>query len=317
MSQTFDFIINRRAGTVMAAGEDRVVSDLQAAFKEKAGQVHLIEGGEIAPMVKTWLQTANTAHRSLIIGGGDGSLLTAAAEVINTDVALGLLPLGTQNFLARNMGFSSDYREAAHQYTNSTPRPVDVGMVNGQYFLYGLLFDDNCVRFFEAREDMRAQRPFDALKKAFDSVSGLLLHPQMHVRIEVPGHTRYISGRVFGVTNNPLAPRSTLRLPLFAPALDVVGNIFAKSPEGQGKLAFYALRAGFRGIEIVPSIVEGTWNNHPQITTFESPRFKLKPVGIADGEETSIILDGEIKQTTLPLEVSILPGALRLYQNMP
>lgn len=317
MSQIFDFIINRRAGTVMAESETRVISNLRAAFGYKTGQFHLVEGGEIASTVKTWLQTQNTIHRSLIIGGGDGTLLTAAAEVIQTDIALGLLPLGTQNFLARDMGFSNDYREAAHQCANSSIRNVDVGIVNGQPFLYGLLFDRNSVQFFEAREDLRTQRTLDALKKVFDATAGILFHQKMSVHVKSADQAQNFHGRVFGVTANPLAPRSTIGMPLFAPALDVAGKIFARKGESQEKLAFYAFRAGLCGIEIVPSILEGTWNKHSHIATFEAPSFVLKPGDAQDGQDIRIILDGEIKQTTLPLDVKILPGALRLYQYRP
>ncbi len=317
MTHTFDFIINRTAGTVMKVGESRVIADLREAFGGKAGKTYMVEGGEIAPTVKTWLRTADIQYQSLIIGGGDGTLLTAAAEVMGTDVTLGLLPLGTQNFLARDMGFSSDYKEAAYQYANSRPRSVDVGMVNGHPFLYGLLFDQNCVRFFEAREHMRAQQPLDALTKAFDAAAGFIFHPQLSVSIEDAGQTHRVEGRIFGVTTNALAPRSTMGLPLFAPALDVAGKIFARKGENQGKLAFYAFRAGLRGIEIVPSILEGTWNKHSHVTTLESAGFVLRPAGAKDGQYIRIILDGEIKQTKLPLDVKILQGVLRLYRYSP
>jgi diacylglycerol kinase family enzyme len=320
MAQSFDFIINRRAGTVMKDGEGNVASNLRQAFRENAGRMHMVEGGEIASTVRTWLETADTVQQSLMIGGGDGTLLTAAAEALNTDVALGLLPLGTQNFLSRDMGFSSDYREAARQYADSSIRSVDVGMVNGHPFLKGLLFDDQCVRFFEAREDIREQRPVEALKKIFDTASGLLLHPPMSVHVDAPGqqgYPRIVAGRVFGVTTNALAPRSNERMPLFTPAFDLVGNTFATARESQGELALYAFRAGMRSIEILPAMWNGTWDQHPAVKNQKATHFTLMPARAEQGQTVSIILDGEIKQTQLPLDVKILPGALRLYQRTP
>ena len=116
----FDFIINRRAGTVLKAGEDRVVADLRVAFGARAGDFHLIEGGEIAATVRQWAAEHAGDGRSLVVGGGDGTILSAASEILGSDITLGVLPLGTQNFIARELGFSADYRQRRR---NTRPAP--------------------------------------------------------------------------------------------------------------------------------------------------------------------------------------------------
>src|SRR5688500_3660962 len=101
-NQKFDVLVNRKSGTVLRAGEDRIMSDLRSVFGERAGDIRFIDGAEIAPSVRRWLADPRNASRGLIIGGGDGSLLTAVVETLGrTDVTLGVLPLGTQNFLSR------------------------------------------------------------------------------------------------------------------------------------------------------------------------------------------------------------------------
>lgn len=70
----------------------------------------------------------------VIIGGGDGTLNAAAAGLVATGLPLGVLPLGTANDFARTVGIPADPVEAARLIGSVTPRPIDLGEVNGHLF---------------------------------------------------------------------------------------------------------------------------------------------------------------------------------------
>jgi diacylglycerol kinase (ATP) len=70
----------------------------------------------------------------VIIGGGDGTLNAAIAGLIDTQIPLGLLPLGTANDLARTLGIPANLEQACQIVAVGQPEPVDVGWVNGKYF---------------------------------------------------------------------------------------------------------------------------------------------------------------------------------------
>ena len=71
----------------------------------------------------------------VIIGGGDGTLSNCADQLAGTEVAMGVLPLGTGNTLARSLGIPLDLAGAAKTLAAGHMIRMDVGRVNGQAFL--------------------------------------------------------------------------------------------------------------------------------------------------------------------------------------
>ncbi|MCD6068431.1 MAG: diacylglycerol kinase [Bacteroidetes bacterium] len=62
--------------------------------------------------------------------GGDGTVNQVAAALNHTDVALGILPFGSGNGLARSIGVSMDIQKALKQIESGTVRKIDSGMIN-------------------------------------------------------------------------------------------------------------------------------------------------------------------------------------------
>jgi diacylglycerol kinase (ATP) len=69
-----------------------------------------------------------------IIGGGDGTLSTAVPGLLETGLPLGILPLGTANNLARNLGISGSVEAACRTICRGRVQKIDLGVVNGHYF---------------------------------------------------------------------------------------------------------------------------------------------------------------------------------------
>jgi diacylglycerol kinase family enzyme len=67
--------------------------------------------------------------------GGDGTVLAVAGAVLGRDVAIGIVPLGTANLLARDLGLPLDPADAVDALAKAEVRRIDVGRVNGELFL--------------------------------------------------------------------------------------------------------------------------------------------------------------------------------------
>ncbi|GEO13878.1 lipid kinase [Microvirga aerophila] len=70
----------------------------------------------------------------VVVGGGDGTINAAALGVIEADLPLGILPLGTANDLARTLEIPPDLDGAADIIAAGKTRRIDLGLVNGEPF---------------------------------------------------------------------------------------------------------------------------------------------------------------------------------------
>ena len=73
----------------------------------------------------------------VLMWGGDGTVRRAINTILSDDlgdIEVGILPAGTGNLLAKNLGIPIDLRAAAEIAVCGDPRPIDVGAVNGNHF---------------------------------------------------------------------------------------------------------------------------------------------------------------------------------------
>jgi YegS/Rv2252/BmrU family lipid kinase len=125
-------LINRRGGAAAAdpAIADKVAEALRAAGVES--EIELVSGGEPAVRCRALVERN---ERLVIVGGGDGTIGAAAAALAGTDTTLGILPLGTLNHFARDLGIPTDLAEAAKLIAAGSERHVDVAEMNGRVFI--------------------------------------------------------------------------------------------------------------------------------------------------------------------------------------
>ncbi len=122
-------ILNRHAGS---AAESAAV---EAALREAGAEPEIQlagSGGELCALAK---QAAASAHETIVAGGGDGTINAVASVLVGTAKRLGVLPLGTLNHFAKDLGIPLALPLAAQTAAQGRETAVDVGEVNGRIFL--------------------------------------------------------------------------------------------------------------------------------------------------------------------------------------
>jgi diacylglycerol kinase (ATP) len=78
---------------------------------------------------------AALGYRAVVAAGGDGTIAEVITGLAGTEVPLGIIPLGTGNQLASNLGIPGDVERAVEVVVRGTPQPMDLGRLgDGRYF---------------------------------------------------------------------------------------------------------------------------------------------------------------------------------------
>lgn len=124
-------IINATAGTDDKEDESQRLSELFGMRSDVSISLAR-SGAEITELTRRAL---TERCDSVVAGGGDGTVNTVASALVGTDIPLGILPLGTFNYFARNLNIPLDPEDAVRNILAGHSRPVDVGEVNGRLFI--------------------------------------------------------------------------------------------------------------------------------------------------------------------------------------
>ncbi len=125
-------LLNRGGGAV--AADPKIAGKVRKAFKAAKidARVEMIDGGDYEVRCRA---IAKRGDELLVVGGGDGSISAAASALAGSKTALGILPLGTLNHFARDLGLPTDIGEAAQLIARKPLRRVDVAEMNDRIFI--------------------------------------------------------------------------------------------------------------------------------------------------------------------------------------
>ncbi len=109
-------VVNRDGGTVLRLGASQLGARLAAAFAGAGADAELlfVPGAEMDATLREARERALGGDLDgVVVGGGDGSVSGAAGMLAGTGVPLGVLPLGTLNHFAKDLGMPADPAAAA------------------------------------------------------------------------------------------------------------------------------------------------------------------------------------------------------------
>jgi diacylglycerol kinase family enzyme len=152
-------ISNATAGSVSGRAKEVIVKALHADFKlQMADTERRDHARELAH------DAVDRDLDAVVVFGGDGTINEVAQGLVRSDVALGILPGGTTNVMARSLGVPRNPVDAtafvASNLRSGTRRRINVGQINDRFFLFsaGMGLDAEVVRRVEAEPDKKRTR---------------------------------------------------------------------------------------------------------------------------------------------------------------
>ncbi len=281
-------VLNARAGSILDRDSQELRAQVADTLRAHFGPVDvtLAHGRRLLRAIERGATLSDT----LIVGGGDGSVSHAAALMVGTGKTLGVLPLGTVNLFARDVGMPDDLGAALAALARAEPRMVDVGTLNGRPFhsLSGIGFFSHMAR---AREESR-DLPGRILRLGVAAMRALGRTGRFTVDIDIGGRERTFDTYAVLVTNNRYDAAWR------RPALDQ-GLLEIHVAEDRGALSKLGAWA---------DLVTGGWRDNPGIHSYTAEHLRI----LSLRRHAFVSTDGELRRERVPLSFASWQKALRV-----
>jgi diacylglycerol kinase (ATP) len=238
-------------------------------------------------------QAAADGAEVVFAWGGDGTVQRCVDALAGTGAALAILPAGTANLLASNLGVPKDLEAAVDVGLFGTRRPLDVGRVNGERFavMAGAGFDAAMIRDASGAMKDRVGR----LAYLWTGARALR-RPARPTRVEVDGQ-KWFTGESSCV--------------LIANVGTISGGItaFPQAEPDDGRLDIGVVTASgmLQWVRVLGRMAAGQAQRSPLVTTTSGTA-----IDIRFDTKTVYELDGGDRPKTKRLKVRVEPSAIRV-----
>lgn len=284
-------ILNPGSGYVAKHGVEETHTRIQDAVPH--ARIHVLSPQD--DVTRCSRELISSGARILVAAGGDGMVNAVAAAVVGSEAALGVLPAGTLNHFAQDIGLCHGVGHALQALLTGDVKTIDVGSVNGNLFL-----NNSSVGLYPHLVELR-ERVEKRRGRGRATLEAALLMAQRRdlsrVSFTATSQTQVLHGTFLFVGNNRYEPDLIHRR--FRPRLDegVLWCLILDGPDTRQSVA----SAGLPGNENTPA------HRGPPALTI--PQFT---VTLANDDATLVSTDGEVQTLRAPLEYRACRQALRV-----
>jgi len=223
--------------------------------------------------------------------GGDGTVNEVASGLVGSGTALGIIPLGSGNGLARSVGIPMNTEDAIRVICNSHRRRIDVGRAGHRNFFVvtGVGFDAAVGKLFD-ETSMRGPLPYFYL-----GIKQLMSYQPREVQLRFDGQTLTLTPFLVTVANTCQYGNGAMIAP------------HALCDDGQLDICVVTDSNKMNILRHVPSLFNGTIDQRSLIQYYQSTDI------VIEGDAPLIFhVDGEPDSVNGTLNISILPQALQV-----
>jgi diacylglycerol kinase family enzyme len=288
-------LLNAAAGSIDSKETAEQVHRILAAFRAAAAEADVcaVEPAGLPAAVE---RAARSDGDVVVVGGGDGTLNSGATVLAGGQKPLGILPLGSLNHFAKDLGIPMDLEDAVRTVVAGHVRAVDLAEVNGRFFL-----NNSSIGIYpevvREREDIQDQGTGSKKRATLRAaVAQLRRFPMVTVTLRLPDRALRVTSPLVFIGNN----RYEMKLLAIGrrPHLD------------RGELWLYVARdrsrLGLLGLAARALL------GRLDAADFESVGLPWLDVETLWRRSLRVALDGEVVRLATPLRYRVHPRALRV-----
>lgn len=237
---------------------------------------------------------ACTDHGVVVAAGGDGTLNSVAQHLLGHAIALGVLPLGTFNYVARVLNIPTDLKQALDVIALGRNQSVHVARINDYIYLNNASL--GLYPLFIKKREKYNQRfgrfPFNAYSSALD----VLIRDRKELKLEigVDGQKYPVKTPLIFFGNNQLQLADLgLKIAKAAEQGQVVGVVVAKSDK----------RSLFK---MLYQLIKGHIDQAKDVYSFAADHVEIS----AKRKTFTVAIDGEIVEMETPIRIRIDKNSL-------
>lgn len=280
--------LNRSSGVKSPANDP----DALAAAAREAG----VEVIDVAPGVNCAQIIRDQACRGtnlFIAAGGDGTVHEVMQAVVNTGADFAVVPFGTYNHFARDVGIPLDWREALEVALSGERRQIDTGRVNNRYFVNNVSIGlyPEVVTLREARG-----RDYPCWKaRLFALYTTMRKYPHVNITVEADGRDEVLRTHIFIVSNNHYD-------------LERIGVEAPRARLTEGRLGVYWLPhvPRWQLTRYISRYLAGRVRTIPGFRSFRALRIRVQ----SSRPHMKVGVDGEVFTMETPLVITTVPQSL-------
>jgi diacylglycerol kinase family enzyme len=258
-----------------------------------------VAGAELEERVR---EAVEQGASRILIAGGDGSIGTAAARIVGTECELAVVPAGTLNHFARDIGIPVELAEAVEVASGTVTTTVDIGRVSERVFLNTSSLGVY-VTFVRVRDRLERWLPY-RLASIVASIRAFTVFPTIRVDLEIEGKAQTFRTPLIFIG----VGERELQLPKLGSRVrngDRKLHVIAVRGRRRARLLATALEAVARGVE--------TAAQNPELDSYLVDKCTL----YLRRRRATISLDGETVVLAPPLEYRVDRDALRIVAGAP
>lgn len=293
-------IYNEKSG-FHAANKDEVYEQLMTCLTAYGYEIQAFEISSEANfnhlMEKVILRHQQASEAGVVVAaGGDGTLNAVAAQLMGTDIPMGIFPLGTFNYVARLLNIPLDLLKAAETIATGKIREVHVAQINDHIYLNNASL--GLYPLFIQKRELYNRRLGRFALNAYTSGLDVLIRDrkELKLEIEVDGKQYPVKTPLIFFGNNQLQlAEMNLRIAEAAEKGKVAGLVVAKSDK----------RTLFK---ILWQLIKGNLDKAPDVYSFSGDEVEVH----SKRKKLTVALDGEIVEMQPPLKISVRKNALKI-----